>query len=46
MSKIAIITDSTAYLPPELVGKYQINILPLRIHWEDKTYLDGITLNS
>ena len=41
MSKIAIVTDSTAYLPPELVEKYQIYILPLRIHWEDETYLDG-----
>jgi DegV family protein with EDD domain len=44
MTKIAIVTDSTAYLPTELVEKYQIRVLPLRIHWEDETYLDGIDL--
>jgi DegV family protein with EDD domain len=45
MSNIAVVTDSTAYLPQELLDKYQIKTLPLRIHWDDETYLDGIDLS-
>jgi fatty acid-binding protein DegV len=33
MSKVAIITDSTAYLPNEIINKYQISITPLSIIW-------------
>lgn len=44
MSKTAIITDSTAYIPQELVEKYQIKVLPLQINWEDETFKDGIDM--
>lgn len=44
MSKISIVTDSTAYLPPDLVEKYQVQVIPLKIHWEDKTFLDGVNI--
>jgi DegV family protein with EDD domain len=44
MPNIAVVTDSTAYLPQELLDKYHIRTLPLRIHWDDDTYLDGIDL--
>ena len=44
MSKIAIVTDSTAYLPQDLVKKYRIKTLPLRINWGEETFLDGVDI--
>ena len=31
MNKIAIVTDSTAYLPPELIAEYDIKVIPLAV---------------
>ncbi|MBS3750203.1 MAG: DegV family protein [Anaerolineales bacterium] len=44
MNKIAIVTDSTAYLTPEAVQKYNIHVLPLKLHWKGKSYLDGVEI--
>jgi DegV family protein with EDD domain len=44
MSKIAIVTDSTAYLPSEWVAQYQVRVVPLKVHWGDETYLDGVDI--
>jgi DegV family protein with EDD domain len=44
MNKIAIVTDSTANLPPDLVTKYNISVAPLVLIWGDKTYQDGIDI--
>jgi len=44
MNNIAILTDSTANLPAEWVKQYAIRIIPLKIHWGNETYLDGIDL--
>jgi len=44
MTKIAILTDSTANLPMEWVEQYNVRVIPLKIHWGDETYLDGIDL--
>ena len=44
MSKIAIVTDSTAYLPPDLVEKYEISVAPQVVIWGDKTYEDGVDI--
>jgi len=44
MSKIAIVTDSTANLPAELVAKYDITVAPLQLIWGDKVFLDGIDI--
>ena len=46
MPKIALVTDSTAYIPKELVEKYQIRVVPLRVHWGPDTYLDAIDLET
>ena len=46
MSKIAIVTDSTSYLPSELVQKYNITVAPQVLIWDDKTYRDGIDIKS
>ncbi|BBB49738.1 DegV family protein [Pelolinea submarina] len=44
MSKIAFITDSTAYLSPEFVQEHDISIIPLNLHWDENTYRDGVTI--
>jgi DegV family protein with EDD domain len=46
MSKIAIVTDSTAYIPADLVEKYSIGVAPQVVIWEDKTYRDGVEITS
>lgn len=46
MVKIAIVTDSTAYLPKGFIEHHNIRVVPLRIHWDDKTYIDGVDLSS
>jgi len=46
MSKIAIVTDSTSYMPADLVGKYNITVAPQVLIWDDKTYRDGIDIQS
>ena len=42
--KVKVIVDSTADLPQELAEKYDIDIVPVYIHYEDKIYADGIDL--
>lgn len=45
-AKIAIVTDSTCDLPQELIEKYQIQVVPLSIHFGDSYYLDRVTLTA
>ncbi|MCG3254360.1 MAG: DegV family protein, partial [Candidatus Heimdallarchaeota archaeon] len=41
--KVAIITDASSDLPPELVEKHNITILPILINFENKSYkVEGI----
>ena len=44
MTKIAVVTDSTAYIPDEILKKYAINVIPLTIIWENETFLDGVDI--
>ena len=46
MSKVALVTDSTTYMPPELVKKYNIAVAPQVVIWENKTYKDGVDIGS
>jgi len=46
MSKIAVVTDSTTYMPPELVKKHNISIAPQVLIWGDQTYKDGVDMQS
>lgn len=40
-----IITDSTCDLPQHLVDQYQIQVVPVKVHFGEKFYLDGLTLS-
>ncbi len=44
MSKIAVLTDSSAYLPPELVEQYGIHVIPLTVLWGSERLLDGVDI--
>lgn len=46
MPKIALVTDSTAYIPPDLVQKYNITVVPQVLIWDGKTYRDGLDIQS
>jgi len=46
MSKVAIMTDSTACIPRELESKYDIAVMPLLIVFEDKSYRDGVDITA
>jgi DegV family protein with EDD domain len=43
--KIAIVTDSTCDLPQDLIDMYQINMLPINIHFGERHYLDKVTIH-
>lgn len=42
--KIALVTDSTCDIPLDIIDFYQINMLPLNIHFGASHYLDKITI--
>ncbi len=46
MSKVAIVTDSTANLPPEIIRNLPIHVVPLHVIWGEQSYLDQVELTS
>jgi DegV family protein with EDD domain len=44
MSKVTILTDSTAYLPTELIHQLDISIIPLFLIWGESSFLDGVEM--
>lgn len=46
MQKIAIITDSTCDLSDEILNKYNIRFVPLRIIFSTEEFIDRITLTA
>ncbi len=46
MGKIAIMTDSSAYIPKTLLDQYNIGTVPLTLHFEGKSYYDGVDITA
>ena len=44
MSKVAIITDSTANLPEPILQEYGIHVLPLKVIWGEESLDDGVDI--
>jgi fatty acid-binding protein DegV len=44
MSKIALVTDSTCYIPKDLLDQYQITVAPQILIWGDETFEDGVSI--
>ena len=44
MSKVVVVTDSSAYLPPVLEEKYNITVTPQVHIWGNETFFDGVDI--
>src|SRR5512138_2083113 len=44
MSKVALVTDSTSYIPRDIRAKYPITVVPQVVIWEGQTYEDDVTI--
>lgn len=44
MSKVAVITDSTAYIPQDLLKANNITVVPQVLIWGDETFRDGVDI--
>ncbi len=42
--KVAIVTDSTADLPPSLTSSRSISVVPLTLHFDGRSLLDGVDI--
>jgi DegV family protein with EDD domain len=45
MTNVAIVTDSTAYIPDNLIKQLNISIVPLIVIWGNETYQDGVDMS-
>lgn len=43
---VAILTDSSADLPSEIISKFNIHVVPILINFGQQTYLDKISMTS
>ncbi|HOV07256.1 MAG TPA: DegV family protein, partial [Anaerolineaceae bacterium] len=46
MNPVMIVTDSSAYLPPDLVATHPIRVIPLTLNWDGQTYRDGVEIQA
>ncbi|MDZ7844737.1 MAG: DegV family protein [Anaerolineales bacterium] len=44
MKKVQVVTDSTAYIPQQQLAKYNIEVVPLNVIWDNQTYRDGVDI--
>lgn len=45
MSKVAIVTDSTAYLPQKYLEQYDIQVAPLSVIFGNESFSDGVDMS-
>jgi DegV family protein with EDD domain len=43
---IRIVTDSTAYLSPDVIERHEIRIVPLCVHFGDQEFREGVELSN
>jgi len=44
MTKVALVTDSTAYIPGNLTNQFNLQNVPLQIIWGEQTLRDGVDI--
>lgn len=44
MNKVAIVTDSSPYIPEEIIKENGIHVVPLMVIWGDEDFYDGIDI--
>lgn len=46
MGRYAVVTDSSCSLPPELIERYKITVVPILLHWRGGIARDGIDVTT
>lgn len=46
MQPVIVLTDSSAYIPSDLVARYPIRVIPLTLVWDGCTYKDGVDIQA
>ena len=46
MSRVGVVTDSTACIPVELATRHQVEVIPLHLVFGDQIYQDGLTAHA
>jgi DegV family protein with EDD domain len=44
MSKVAVVTDSSPYIPNQIIEENNIHVVPLTVIWGDENYYDGVDI--
>lgn len=44
--RVVIVTDSTSFMPQNLVDQYGLIIVPQILNWEGESYLDGLEITN
>ena len=44
MSKVAIVTDSSPYIPKEIIEENHIHVVPLTVIWGEENFYDGVDI--
>ena len=44
--KIAVLTDSTAYLTEDAIEEFDIHVIPLTVNWGEQSYLDNVDISA
>jgi len=44
--KVKIVTDSTAYLEPEVMARYDIRVVPLKLAFGTEVYAEGVDITN
>jgi DegV family protein with EDD domain len=45
MQKVVVVTDSTAYIPPDLARQNGLQVAPLSVIWDGETLRDGVDIS-
>jgi len=45
-SKVKIVTDSTIYLPPEVIARYDIRVVPIKVAVGTDVYSEGVDITN
>ena len=46
MNPVVIVTDSSAYLPDEVIVNYPIRVVTLSVNWDGQSYRDGVDIKA
>lgn len=46
MRSVHLVTDSTCYLPADVIAEHNIRIVPLRVNWDEESFREGIDIQG